>query len=95
VAALGPAILAIGGSTRTGALVIDAVDPEAHIVVEVGEQVVIHEGAAPPGAVALAGRSVDLVEALSFRAPLRADIGAEHRWLLGALDEVFEVSERY
>jgi uncharacterized protein (TIGR03083 family) len=89
-AGLGPAFLAIGGSERAGTLVFDGIDPDAHIVVHVGETVVVSDGEAPAGAVHLEGWSVELIEALSFRAPLVHDIAAADRWLLGGLAEVFD-----
>jgi uncharacterized protein (TIGR03083 family) len=86
-AVVGPALAAAsqeGG--RAGALVLDGTDPDAHVVVEAGETVVLAEG----GAVHLAGRSVDLVEALSFRAPFTHDVAEEDRWLVGGLAVAFD-----
>jgi uncharacterized protein (TIGR03083 family) len=89
VAALGPALSATRGSVRTGTLVIDGTDPEAHVVVDVGETVVLSDRDAPAGAVRVVGSSVELVEALSFRVPLTADVAEDDRWLLGDLGTVF------
>jgi uncharacterized protein (TIGR03083 family) len=90
-AVVGPALAAGSGSDgRTGALVVDGTDPDAHLVVEVGETVVLRNGPAPAGAVRLAGPTVDLVEALSCRAPLAGDVAAEDRWLLGGLAAAFD-----
>lgn len=91
VAGLGPAFLATSGSGRWGALSLDGIDPDAHVVVEAGETVVVRDGEAPASAVRLKGRSVDLVEALSFRAPLPHDIADGDRWLLGGLATVFDL----
>ena len=91
VAALGPALSATRGSVRTGTLVIDGTDPEAHVVVDAGETVVVSDRDAPAGAVRVVGSSVELVEALSFRVPLTADVAEDDRWLLGDLGTVFDV----
>ena len=90
VAALGPALSATRGSVRTGTLVVDGTDPEAHVVVDAGETVVVSDRDAPAGAVRVVGSSVELVEALSFRAPLTADVAEDDRWLLGDLGTVFD-----
>jgi uncharacterized protein (TIGR03083 family) len=89
-AGLGPAFLATNGSARSGTLVFDGVDPQISLVVEVGETVVVRGGDAPAGAVRLEGRSVDLVEALSFRGPFPHDVAEGDRWLLGGLAAVFD-----
>jgi hypothetical protein len=46
----------------------------------------------PPGAARLTGRAVDLIEGLSFRAPLTADVADADRWLLSGLDAAFDVA---
>jgi uncharacterized protein (TIGR03083 family) len=89
-AALAPALAVAGGSTRPGAIVVEATDPDVRFVVEVGESVAVHAGAAPDGALLLTGPAVELVEALSFRAPLTCPVPAGQRWLLGGLAEVFD-----
>lgn len=93
-AALGPAFLATGGTSRTGTLAFDGTEPDAHVVVEVGETVVVSDGEAPVGAVSLHGPSVDLVEALSLRAPFPHAIAEKERWLLGGLATVFDLAPR-
>jgi len=92
VAALGPALLATSGSERAGALAVDGADPDTHVVVEVGATVVVSEREAPADALHLEGRSVDLVEALSFRAPFPHDIAEGDRWLLGGLASAFDLA---
>jgi len=91
-AGLGPAFLATCGSQRTGTLVVEGTDPAACVVVEAGETVVVGDGPPPAGAVRLAGRSVDLVEALSLRAPFPHDVAEGDRWLLGGLATVFDAA---
>jgi len=92
VAALGPAFLATGGSTRQGVLQVEATDPDVAFVVEVGRSVVVRDGSGPPGTPVIAGRSVDLIEALSLRAPLGPTFAEQDRWLLGGLAEVFDAA---
>ncbi|MDQ6698405.1 MAG: maleylpyruvate isomerase family mycothiol-dependent enzyme [Actinomycetota bacterium] len=94
-AALGPALLATTGTSRPGTLVLDGTDPEAHVVVEAGETVVVSDatpsgGTAPSDAVRLAGRSVELVEALSLRAPFPRAIAEDERWLFAGLASAFD-----
>ena len=89
-AAISPALLATQGSTRTGALVVEASDPDVRIVVEAGETVTVHQGNPPADAVRLEGPAVDLVEALTFRIPLDQEVPAHDRWLLGGLAEAFD-----
>ena len=94
-AALGPAFLAMNGSTRRATLVVDGTDPTAHIVVELGPTVVVGAGQGDgdgAGAVRVEGPSVELVEALSFRAPLHADVADDDQWIFGGLAQVFDLA---
>jgi uncharacterized protein (TIGR03083 family) len=92
-ATLGPLCLAAGGSDRHGTLVIDASDPEVHVVIELGPTVTVHDGAEPAGAGRISGDAVDLVEALSFRQPLEVGTAFDpaDRWMLEGLAEIFDV----
>ncbi len=90
VAALGPAFLALRGSTRAATLEVRATDPEARVVIELGPTVEVHGGPAHGAAVVLAGDAVELVEALSFRAPLLVELADRDRWVLGDLGAVFD-----
>jgi uncharacterized protein (TIGR03083 family) len=92
VAALGPALLAAGGSVRRGTLAVDGTEPEVQIVVDVGPSVLLRLDTTAAGAARLAGRAVDLIEGLSFRAPMTADVAATDRWLLTGLDAAFDVA---
>lgn len=92
-AGLGPAFVAASGSRRSGVLIFDGADPTAHVVVTLGENVVVSNAESPTDALRLSGRSVALVEALSFRASFPQHIEETDRWLLGSLAEVFEVVE--
>lgn len=89
-AGLGPALLAIGGSTRSATLLIDGQDPDVHLVVEAGETVVIRTGAGPTDAVRLTGCTAGLIEALSCRAPLPHAIPEDRRWLFEGIAAAFD-----
>ncbi|MFZ6005192.1 MAG: maleylpyruvate isomerase family mycothiol-dependent enzyme [Actinomycetota bacterium] len=91
-AAIGPALLAAGGSTRPGSLAIDATEPSLQLTVELGATAVVRAGAGDAGVPCISGRAVDLVEGLSFRAPLDHGLGTEHEWMLEGLAEVFDRS---
>ena len=90
VAALSPAFLASTGSTRTGAIALDATDPPVELVIELGDTVVIRAGSAPAGALHLTGDAVTLTEALSFRAPSPWTIAASDEWMLTGLAAAFD-----
>ncbi|MEY2448973.1 MAG: hypothetical protein QOH79_2449 [Acidimicrobiaceae bacterium] len=90
VAAVAPVLAHMADPTRRGALSIEASDPEAHIVIEVDATVAVRSGSAPPGAVRLSGRAVDLVDMLSIRAPLDQAVPEDRRWLLDGLATVFD-----
>ena len=96
VAALGPALLALNGSTRSATIDVRTTDPHLRLLVEVGASVVLHDGssgsiaASDAATVTLAGPAVELVEALSFRVPLTASLDPEDRWVLGDLGRVFD-----
>jgi hypothetical protein len=90
VAALAPAFALSAGGRDTGTLVIDVVDPAAHVVVAVDGRVDVHDGPAPEAAAVLSGNAVDIVEMLSIRARFDQPIADEHRWLVGGLAAVFD-----
>jgi uncharacterized protein (TIGR03083 family) len=90
-AAISPTLLAAGGSARRGIVAIEATDPATTFVVEAGATVTVRTGRADDVAdVELRGEAADLVEALTFRAPLACDVAPDGRWLLGGLAEVFD-----
>jgi uncharacterized protein (TIGR03083 family) len=88
--ALSPAFTVAAGSTRQGSIVVEATDPDVRVVVDVGEGIVVREGDASADALVLTGSAVELLEALSYRAPLRERVDAEHQWLFDGLAEVFD-----
>jgi len=92
-AALGPVLALTQHPGQHGALEVIATDTNDRVVVEVGDTVAVHAGAAPAGAVTVAGRSVDLVEAFSIRAPLGQPIPDDGRWLVDGLAMVFDTAD--
>ena len=88
VAALSPAF-ALQSASPSGALVLDVTRPDARVVVRVDDCVCVEDGDAPDGAVVLAGDAVELLEALSVRAPLSQPIPPEQAWFVTGLSEAF------
>lgn len=89
-AALSPGFALQADPARTGALAIVTTDPKARIAVVVDGDVRVSDGDAPAGAFVIEGDAVELLEALSVRAPLTVDVPPEHAWLLTELSAVFE-----
>jgi uncharacterized protein (TIGR03083 family) len=90
-AALSPALAISSGSGIAGVFAVEANDPECRFALEVGDSVVtVHDGPVPSDAPCLRGRAVDLVEALSIRAPLTPSVPDEWRQLLTGLATVFD-----
>lgn len=91
VAGLGAGFALTAGVARPPAsLVIEATDPDACVVVEVSDHVEVHDQPPADPTVTLRGDAVDLVEALSCRAPLDQPVAPEHEWLVGYLGQLFE-----
>ena len=89
-AGLGPGFRATAGQPGDGAVALVTTAPELHLVVEVGDQVVVRDGDAPVGAPVLHGDAVGLVEALSQRGPFPDGTPDAARHLLAGLAEVFD-----
>lgn len=91
-AALNPALAATNGTSRPGALVLDATDPKVQVTITAGPTVVLTDGlpAADQPTLTLAAPAVDLVEGLTFRAPMPCAVDAEGAWLLAGLDAAFD-----
>ena len=89
VAGLGPAFLAISGSTRIGAFAVRATDLDRTLVVDVGPTVVVREATVALGLPTVAGGAVALTEAFSLRAepPLLPEADS---WMVDALGVMFE-----
>jgi uncharacterized protein (TIGR03083 family) len=89
-AAVGPA-LAIGDTKAfSGELAVLATDPDVRFTLEVGESVAVRHGSAPDHAPCLRGAAVELIEALSIRAPLPAGTPGEWRQLVSCLARMFD-----
>lgn len=89
-AVLSPAFAVAYGSTQRGAVVVDVTDPDLRVVVEVAEGIRVRDGDAPEGALHLTGSAVELLEGISYRAPLPQPVPDEHQWLFGGLAQVFD-----
>ena len=89
-AAVGPALALQSRSGHGGAIALVVRRPAARVVVTVDDVVRVAEGDAPEGALVLTGDAVDVLEALSVRAPWRQPISNDKAWLLTGLTEVFE-----
>ncbi len=72
-AALGPALALTRGAPLAGEFAVVAGEPATNFVLEVGESVAVRDREATADAPCLRGGGVELVEALSIRAPLPAD----------------------
>ena len=90
VAALSPAFVVAGGSTRSGRDRGRGQRPRRPFRRRRRRVSDRPRGEAPGGALHLTGPAVELVEGLSFRGPLPCQVADEHRWLLNGLAEVFE-----
>ena len=90
-AALSPAFLAAGGSTRRGSFAVTATEPDVRLIVDVGSTVTVRPLDGALVGPCLAGPAVDLLEGLSFRRPLNRDVSPTDEWMFGGLAEVFDV----
>ena len=79
VSAFSAAIGVSSGSKIAGALAVEADSPTSSFVLNLGETVAVQDGTARPGAPCLRGDSVELIEAISIRAPLPESSPSE--WL--------------
>jgi hypothetical protein len=89
-AALGPAFAMSRGSAVPSTLVLEVTDPDARVVVEVSDRVVVHGGATDDPTLVVRDRAVTILEALSVREPLPVPVATEHRWLVASLADAFE-----
>jgi uncharacterized protein (TIGR03083 family) len=90
VAALGPAFAINNGQRSSGTLGVDVTNPSLAFTIRVGERVDVHSGATKDADLTLTGDAVELLEALSVRAPLRQPIPVDSKWLLAGLFEIFD-----
>lgn len=89
-AALSPALAISSGSAFVGVFAVEASDPELCFWLEVGESVTVLDDSGPRDAPCLRGAAVELVEALSLRAPLPSSAPTEWRQLLAGLATAFD-----
>lgn len=91
VAALSPAFAVSRDEAPGGVLTIDPTDLDAAFRAEVTDHVAIRTGAAPIDPdLALAGRAVDLLEALSLRTPLDQPVPEAATWFVDGLKLTFD-----
>lgn len=88
-AALAPMFALQVGDDRTGTLAVEVTRPDARFVVTVGDHVHVADGDPPESALVLSGDAVDVLEALSVRAPWRQPIPDDDAWLVTTVAEVF------
>lgn len=89
VAALAPALALNASASASGSFVVSASDPVIRFGVEIGECVsVVSEP--DDSVVEIRGDAVGLLDALSIRGPLEADIPASLQWAFVGLSTVFD-----
>jgi uncharacterized protein (TIGR03083 family) len=91
-AALAPAFAAAAGTARRGVLGLVATEPDVTAAVEVDGRVRVRSRPASGPDLELRGGAVDLLEALSLRAPLAAPVPDQARWLGEGLAVVFDAA---
>jgi hypothetical protein len=89
-AALSPGFIISEGRACAGWFGVEVADLDTSFALEVGDSVAVHDGDAPGGAPILRGDAVELVEALSIRAPLPASAPPEWHELLVGLATAFD-----
>lgn len=89
-AALGPALGGIGPDGFAGTVVVHGTDPETVFTVEVSTAVAVLDRGAAPGTPVLQGRTADLIDVLSLRAPCPPDAPVEVQQMLRGLTAAFE-----
>ena len=93
-AALGPALALSNGIEHRGRLALHATEPEADVLVEIGDHVLVTNLLATDETadadLTLTGPAVDLVDMLSIRRPVDQVIPADVAWMLAGLSKVFD-----
>ncbi len=89
-AAVGPAITRGRDDAFSGDLGAIATGPDIRFTLSVGESVSVRRNEAAPDVPCLHGNAVDLIEALSLRAPLPPDAPSEWRRLVRGLATMFD-----
>lgn len=88
-AALGPAFAVSRGMATPGVLAVELADPAGSFVVEVTDRVAVRAGSGH-GDLVLAGRAIDLLEALSLRAALDQQVPDDAAWWVDGLKVTFD-----
>jgi uncharacterized protein (TIGR03083 family) len=88
-AALSPAFAISTGSAISGVFAVETSGPPSSFAIEVADIAAVRDGVDAPDAPCLRGDAVELLEALSIRAPLPASTPAEWRQMLGGLELAF------
>ncbi|HKY13375.1 MAG TPA: maleylpyruvate isomerase family mycothiol-dependent enzyme [Microthrixaceae bacterium] len=91
-AALGPAFLVSRRSERRGSVEVCVSAPDLRVVVDLGPQVVLHDGPAPDDAVRITGDAVEVLEAMSFRGPFPTPLAEDERWVIAGLAQAFDTT---
>jgi uncharacterized protein (TIGR03083 family) len=89
VAALGPALASSTGRPCTGTFAVATTGPEVRFELEVGQSAIVRNTSTSPDAPCLHGDAVDVVEALSLRAPLPSSAPAEWHEVVAGLASAF------
>ena len=89
-AAVGPALTISADDAFSGALGVIATDPDVHFTVDVAGSVAVHDRVPTDDMPCLRGSAVELIEALSIRAPLPAGTCTEWHQLVNGLATVFD-----
>lgn len=89
VAALTPGLTLTRGAARSGGFDVTASDPDTSFHVAIGDDVAVTDRASGSD-FALSGKAVDLLEALSIRAPLDAVVPDDLGWAFSGLRTVFD-----
>ncbi len=88
-AALSPAFAISRGDAIRGVFAVETSDPSSSFAVEVADSASVRDGLDASDAPCLRGHAVELLEALSIRAPLPASTPTEWRQMLGGLEMAF------
>lgn len=92
-AALAPGFAISRGSHENGTLAIETTAPDTGFLVDVRDHVHVRVGTGDAD-LRLDGDAIDLVEALSIRAPLVQEIPARYKWMVNGLAEIFDVESQ-
>ena len=88
VAALGAGFTISSGTSKTGRLGVSVTHPDAAFVVDITDSVTVRARQVPSDA-ELSGDAVELLEALSVRAPLLQELPGDLAWMVEGLSQAF------